>query len=264
MPKAASGNPPANRLGEANHVGRDAVVFRGAAPTEFRAGLHFVEDQERAVLRRNLAQALQEAGLRHAQADVHQDRLENNRRDLPGIFLEAALDGAEVIEGCNRHVRDRRLGHAQSTWNRDRILDVAEVGLVRLHADQGRVVQAVIAAFELEDLVAAGCCASEANGVHRGFGAAGAEADHLDREALADFFRKLPFHVVRHAEHGAGGEPLLDGLHHRGMAVTRHQSAEAQVVIDVVVAVEIAEVRALPFFHEDRIGIVSAVVAGDA
>ena len=61
-------------------------VFGGAAPCQFRAGLHFVEDQQRAVLRRNLAQALQKAGLRHAQTDVHQDRLENDRGNLAGIL----------------------------------------------------------------------------------------------------------------------------------------------------------------------------------
>src|SRR4029077_7864889 len=43
-----------------------------------------------------------------------------------------------------------------------------------------------------------------------------------------------------------------------------HERAEAQVVIDVIVAIEIAEMRALAFLHEDRIGIVGAIVARDA
>ena len=64
--------------------------------------------------------------------------------------------------------------------------------------------QAVVAAFEFDDLVAAGGGARESHGMHRGFGAADAEAKHLDRKARADFFGELPFHVVRHAEHGAG------------------------------------------------------------
>ena len=83
-------------------------------------------------------------------------------------------------------------------------------------------------------------------------------------KAVADFFRQFPLHVVRHAEHGAGAEPFFDGLHHRGMAMPGHERAEAQVVIDVVVAVEIAKLAALAFFHKDRIGIVGAVVAGHA
>ena len=128
------------------------------------------------------------------------------------------------------------------------MLDVAELWGVRLHADQRGVVQSVIAAFELDDLVAAGGGAGQADGMHGGFGPAVAEAHHLHWKALADFFRKLPFHVMRHAEHGARAQPLLNRFHHRGMAVSGHERAEAQVVIDVVVAIEIAEVRTLPSF----------------
>ena len=39
---------------------------------------------------------------------------------------------------------------------------------------------------------------------------------------------------------------------------------KAEIVIDVLVAIEIAELRALAFFYEDRIGIVGAIIAGDA
>src|SRR5579871_1462420 len=107
----------ANRLGQADHVRRDAEVFTGAAPAKFGAGLYFVKDQQRAVLGANLAQALQEAALRHAEADVHQNRLENNRSDLAGIFFEAALHGGKVVEGRDLHVVDCGFGHAESARN---------------------------------------------------------------------------------------------------------------------------------------------------
>jgi len=58
----------------------------------------FVEDQQRSVFGANVAQALQESGLRHAQADVHQDGLENNRGDLARIFAEAPLDAARLLK----------------------------------------------------------------------------------------------------------------------------------------------------------------------
>ena len=83
-------------------------------------------------------------------------------------------------------------------------------------------------------------------------------------KASADFFGEFPLHVVRHAEHGAGGEPLFDRLHDRGMAVSGHERAEGQIVVDVLVAVEVAELAAAGLFHEDRPGIVSAIIAGDA
>ena len=86
--------------------------------------------------------------------------------------------------------------------------------------------QAVICPFELDDLVASGGRAREAHGVHGSFGAAVAEADHLDRETIANLLRQLPLHVVRHAEHRPGAEPPFDCFHHRGMAMARHQRAK--------------------------------------
>ena len=100
--------------------------------------------------------------------------------------------------------------------------------------------------------------------MHSRLGAAVAEAHHFDREAVADFFRQFPFHVVRHAEHSAGSQAGADGLHHCRMAMPRHQRAEAEVVIEIVVAVEVAEMRALAFFDENRIRVISAVIAGHA
>ena len=124
--------------------------------------------------------------------------------------------------------------------------------------------QSVIGAFELDDLVAPGRGAGQANRMHGHFGAAVTEAAHLDRESRADFFGEFPFHIVRHAEHGAGRQALLDGLHDRGMAVPGHERAEGQVVIDVFIAIEIAELAAAGLLYEDWPGIVSAIVAGDA
>src|SRR6266568_4404455 len=66
---------------------------------------------------------------------------------------------------------------------------------------------------------------------------------------------------VRHAEHGASRKTLLDCFHHGRMAMPGHESAEAQVVIDVFVSVEVAKPAALCVLHKDRIGIISAVVA---
>ena len=239
-------------------------IFAGSAPSKLCAGFHFVENQQRAVLVADFAQAFQEAGLRHAQANVHQNRFENDRGNLAGIFFEAALDRSEIVERGDKHVRNRRLRHAKTAGDRRRRVDVAIVRRVRLHADQSTIVQAVISAFEFHDLVASCRGARQADRMHGRFRAAVAEAAHLDREAVADFFREFPLHVVRHAEHRARREPLLDGLHDCGMTMSRHQRAEGQVVIDIFVAVKVAELAAAGFFHKDRPRIVGAIVAGYA
>ena len=49
----------------------------------------------------------EEAGLRHAEADVHHDGLKDDGGDLAGIFCETALDAGEVVEG-----RDGNVGKA--------------------------------------------------------------------------------------------------------------------------------------------------------
>jgi hypothetical protein len=184
-----------------------AKIFAGAAPAQFRAGFDFVENEQRAVLVAYLAQAFQKTGPRHAEAHVHENRLENNRGNLAGILFEPPLDRGQIIERGDLYVGDGRLGHAETASDRGWIVDVAVVGRVRLHADQRAVMQAVVGAFELHNLVASSSSARQANRVHGDFGAAVSEAAHLDREAGADLFREFPLHVVRHAEHGASGEP---------------------------------------------------------
>jgi len=62
--------------------------------------------------------------------------------------------------------------------------------------------QAVVGAFKFQDFVTAGGGARDAAGMHRNFGAAGAETHHLHGIALANFFREFPFLFVRHAEGG--------------------------------------------------------------
>jgi len=55
---------------------------------------------------------------------------------------------------------------------------------------------------------------------------------------------------------------FFDRLHYGGMAVSGHERAEGQVVIDVLVAIEVAKLAAAGFFHEDGPGIVVAIIAG--
>jgi len=83
-------------------------------------------------------------------------------------------------------------------------------------------VEAVVAAFKLQDFVATCGGAGDTAGVHRRFGTAGAEADHLDRVTLADFFGEFPFLVVGHAEGVALVELFLYGFYDRGVAVSGH------------------------------------------
>ena len=80
-----------HRLAERRQVGRHAGDGLVAAEPVAEAGDHLVEDEHRAVLRRELAQPLEEAGLREHGADVVRDRLEDDRGDVV-LLDERALD----------------------------------------------------------------------------------------------------------------------------------------------------------------------------
>ena len=160
--------------------------------------------------------------MRHAQSDVHQNRLENDGCNLSRIFLKAPLDTREIVKGRDQHVLEACFGYAETAWYRRRTIDVAKIRRVRLYADESRVMQAVVSPFELHNLVASGGRPGQTDTMHGRLGSAVAETNHLDRKALADFFREFPFHVMRHAEHGSGRQALPHSFHHCGMTVPGH------------------------------------------
>jgi hypothetical protein len=81
----------------------------GAAPGDDHARLDLVEDEDGAVLRRQLPDALQVAGLGRHDADVELHRLDQDGRDLPGVRFQ---DGGEHVGLVER--RDDRLGDARA------------------------------------------------------------------------------------------------------------------------------------------------------
>src|SRR5215217_7705638 len=58
-----------------------------------KASDHFVKDEERAVFVREIAHLLQEVVCRR----VNRDRLENHRRDLPGMFCKKLFKTLNVV-----------------------------------------------------------------------------------------------------------------------------------------------------------------------
>src|SRR4051794_8851711 len=200
---------------KADHVGLDVEVFASAATAELCAGFHFVKDEQRAMLSAKRAQTFKEASLRHANADVHRHRFEDQRGDLPFVLFESAFDAREIVKGGDQRVLPAHDSCAGG--NLIRFARASPLFRLGLHADHGSIVHAVVAAFEFDDLVASGETARQADGVHGGFGAAVAEADILHRVALDDLFGELTLHLVRHAIHGAALELLLYRLHYGGM-----------------------------------------------
>ena len=104
---AERGDRPAvrHRLPERGQVGRDAGDRLVAAETVPEARDHLVEDEHGAVLRRQLAQPLEEAGLGQDGADVVRDRLEDDRGDV--VVGQARSTVVGVVEAADdRRVQD--------------------------------------------------------------------------------------------------------------------------------------------------------------
>src|SRR5260370_10041565 len=175
--------------------------FNDTATTEiYTLSLHdalpIFEDQQRTVLGTDVAQSLQEAGLWHAEADVHQDGLEDDLGDLSGILLEAIFDALQIVEAVNNNIFERVLRYASAAGNGSGLVRSTVVFRLRLDADQRRVMQAVVGAFELQNLIAPGGGAGNAAGLHGDFRAAGTERHHFYRISLSDCFRTFPFLLV--------------------------------------------------------------------
>jgi len=123
--------------------------------------------------------------------------------------------------------------------------------------------QSVVGTFELHDLVATRRRACYPARVHRHFGPL--EPNRTShRVALANFFRKFPFLIVRHTECRAEIELLLSLLSRRQDGNARHQRSETQVVIDVFISINVVNAARFSVFHKNRIRLVVPVVTRHA
>ena len=118
-PNAPTGRPAADDLAQGREVGPNAVAALNAPAADPETGHHLIEDQQRAVGLRQLAQAGEEAWLRQHQAHVADDRLDDHRGDLAGVGRERGRDGGQIVEfdddrvggdggGDPRRIRARR------------------------------------------------------------------------------------------------------------------------------------------------------------
>ena len=106
--KAASGKPPPIDFARQIMSGFTPKYSEAPPQPSFAPVFTSSKISNAPFLVADLAQSLQKARLRHAQADVHQDRLEDDGRDLARILLEAQLDGGQIVEGRNQHIGDRQ------------------------------------------------------------------------------------------------------------------------------------------------------------
>ena len=112
----------------------------------------------------------------------------------------------------------------------------------------------MVAAGELEHAVAPGEAAREPDRAHRGLGAGGDEAHHLDRRhRVDDLLRELDLGLGRGAEGRPAGGGVLDRGERLGVGVPEDERPPAQHPVDVALPVDVLDLGAAAAAHEDRL-----------
>ena len=113
---------------------------------------------------------------------------------------------------------------------------------------------AVIAAFKLQNEIALGEAAGEANGAHGGFGAAGNEANLFDeRNRRGDQRCEFQFKLGSDAKAGAAFRLIGNGGGDTGICVAQDQRAPRAHVVEQLVAIRVVQVLARTTFDDQRL-----------
>src|ERR1700728_1040921 len=144
------------------------------------------------------------------------------------------------------------------------MLRVAELALLGFHTDRDGIVSAVIAALHLYQFAAARHCSRQTERMHRHFRSAVSKTHHLDREPRTDLVCEFEFQAMGHAEQRSNSQALFHRLHYGWMAVAGKQSSIAEVVIQILIAVDVVDTAPFSVTNEQRIRRIVAVIASHA
>jgi hypothetical protein len=241
------GQAAADDFAERREVGPDAEALLRAAGREAEAGHHLVEDQHRLLLCRDLPEQFQVARSWQIQARVARHRLDDDRRDFAPVRGEARFQCLHVVVGQHERVLGEVRRHA-------RAVGVAEGQRAGAGLHQQAVRVAVVAAVELDELVALREAAREADGAHARLGAGVAHPHfvHAGHERL-DEPRHRDLERVRDAETRAVVGGGLHGGDDLRMRVPEDGRPPGADVVNQLVAVHRGHPRALGGLHEERL-----------
>ena len=156
------------------------------------------------------------------------------------------MNGSEIVRAANV---GRNAGAVR--------LAVGERAAAGFH--QQRIDVAVIAAFELDDLVAAGESARQPEAGHRRFGPAVDHPHFLDRRhPAADQLRHFHFERIGDSEADAARRRGADRVDHDLRRVPEDRRAPGADVIDVFIAIDVPDPCALRALDEERLAAETA------
>ena len=110
--------------------------------------------------------------------------------------------------------------------------------------NQQGIAVAVVAAFKLHNLIAAGVAASPTDGAHAGFGAGGDETDFFNgRNETLNFFGNINFNDGRSTEAQAVVNGFFDSFNDVRIVVTEDHRTPRSDVVDVLLTFDVVHVR---------------------
>ena len=170
------------------------------------------------------------------------------------MLAQDVLQRRNVVPGSKDYIVERCGRNAFGVRNpRGMIRRAQLVGRMAVAVQEIRIVPAVVVAFKLEELGAPGVRASQPQRQHGGFAAGIGETHDLRRghHAAETLCR---FHLCGRSggEMRSFGDGLRDDFDNFRMSVTLDESAERHHEVDVLVAVGVPHVRAMPAFENDR------------
>ena len=227
-------------LAQGGDVGGDPIQRLRPAIGNPESGDDLVKDQHRSLLLRNPPQSLEEplGGRHHSHVPSH--RLHDDAGHIPRVFLEIPLHRCQVV--VVGHQGFLRVGIRHSRAGGDAVGHRPRSG-----PHQKPVGVAVVAARELDDLVASRVGASQADGAHAGLGPGTHQPDAVHRrQRLAYHLRQLHLPFCRCAKAGAVARGLPQRFHHCRMGMAQGQRPPRAYIVDVLVSVHIPDPAALP------------------
>mmetsp|Transcript_11265 Transcript_11265/g.28891 ORF Transcript_11265/g.28891 Transcript_11265/m.28891 type:complete len:438 (+) Transcript_11265:144-1457(+) len=237
----------ADDLAHGSQVGGHSEVLLGAALGDAEAGHNLVEAQQGALLLGHVTQTLQELLGRGDKAGVADNGLQDHAGNLALVGLKQRLHALKVVVGGAQGAGGRALGDAGAVGQ-------AEGGHAGASLHQEGVGMAVVAADELDDLLALGVGAHETQHRQAGLRARVHKAHHLHRRHTVDnHLAQDVLQLAGSTEAGALRDLGNQGLVDLVAGVAADSRAPGADVVDVLVAVHVKGIRSLDLVKHDGV-----------
>jgi len=247
--EGSDGEASADDLAHGGEVGGEGFEFLDAALGEAEAGHDLVEDEEGAVFGGEVAEELEVSGLGEDEAGVGGVGLDDDGGDLVSHGGEGFLETFDVVVGEDDGFVGEGFGDAGRVW-------FAAGEGPGASGDEEGVDVAVVAAVELDDLVAFGEAAGQADAGHGGLGAGVDHADFLDAgDPGGDELGHFHLVGIGDAEGEAVFGGFVDGVGEDGGGVAENVGAPAADVVDVGFAIDILDAAAFGAADEEGVAI---------